>query len=334
MASKTLLRTEKLLKLLSDGKFHSGQSIAEELEVSRTAVWKLVQKIQDWQITVYSVRGRGYQIPGGLALIEKESIEHALATNNKLFKELILLSSIDSTATYLALDWKRNPGRGRVCIAEHQSAGRGRKGRPWISPFGANLYFSIGVELPLGLSALGGLSLAVGICLCQTLNQLTNEPVKIKWPNDLLLDDKKLAGILVEASGDTTDSSFLNIGVGINWDMQREQGKPIDQPWANLKDNLKRKTSRTEILQKLLVDLDKALVDYLEFGFSNLVALWPQLSGMYQKEVSIHLPNRIAHGKEIGVESNGALRVDIDGNVKVFHSGEVSLRKKLWPKED
>ncbi|MCW9018205.1 MAG: biotin--[acetyl-CoA-carboxylase] ligase, partial [Kangiellaceae bacterium] len=240
MANKTLLRTEKLLTLLSDGKFHSGQSIAEELEVSRTAIWKLVQKIQDWQITVYSVRGRGYQIPGGLALIKKTPIEHALAANNKLFKELILLSSIDSTSTYLAQDWRRNPGNGRVCIAEHQSAGRGRKGRPWISPFGANLYFSIGVELPLGLSALGGLSLAVGICLCQTLNQLTNEPVKIKWPNDLLMDDKKLAGILVEASGDTTDSSFLNIGVGINWDMQSEQGKSIDQPWANLKCNLKR----------------------------------------------------------------------------------------------
>ncbi len=325
-ARKTLLNLEKLLKLLSDGQFHSGQAIGEQLGVSRTAVWKLVQRIQQWQVTVYSVRGRGYKIPNGLELLSQPHIENKLK-DNQLFKQVILLSSIDSTSNYLALNWQQNPGIGRVCIAEHQTAGRGRKGRQWISPFGANFYFSIGLELPLGLSALGGLSLLVGMSLCNTLNQFTSDAVKIKWPNDLLMGDKKLAGVLVEASGETNDASFLNIGVGVNWNMQVDQGESIDQPWANLKSQLKVPVSRNDILAKILTNLDADLVDFLQHGFGRLAKAWPLVSAFYQQQVVVHLPNNQCYGKEIGIASNGALRVATDSGEQIFHSGEVSLRK-------
>ena len=333
MSQKTMLRVESLLRRLSDGKFHSGESIAEELAISRTAVWKLIQKIQSWQVEVFSVRGRGYQIPGGLALIDQLALEKKLQLHNQLFKQVIVLTSVDSTADYLAKDWKKQPDIGRVCISEHQTAGRGRKDRPWISPFAANLYFSIGVQLPLGLSALGGLSLAVGISLCRTLNKTTQNKIKIKWPNDLLVIDKvgnkKLAGILVEASGDSNDSSFLNIGVGINWDMQIKQADDIDQPWVNLKSLLgHRQLTRSEILGEILCDLDAALVEYIESGFSEFAKEWQSLSAMYQQEVKLHLPQREIKGVEIGVEANGALKLDTDNGVQVFHSGEVSLRKR------
>ncbi|TQV85528.1 bifunctional biotin--[acetyl-CoA-carboxylase] ligase/biotin operon repressor BirA [Aliikangiella coralliicola] len=328
MSNRTILRTETLLRRLSDGKFHSGESLANELEISRTAVWKLIQKIESWQVEIYSVRGRGYQIPGGLDLLDQPSLQTHIEQNNVLFKKVIVLSSIDSTADFLARDWKKLAGVGRVCIAEHQSAGRGRKGRPWISPFGANLYFSVGVELPLGLSALGGLSLAVGISLCRTLNRFADNQVKIKWPNDLLVDDKKLAGILVEASGDTTDNSFLNIGVGINWNMQLDQGEAIDQPWVNLKDYVPDTLSRNQILESILIELDKALREYLQGGFTKIVDAWPELSAMYRRAVTIHLPKGLVQGKEVGIESNGALRLETENGIQIFHSGEVSLRKR------
>ncbi len=328
MSKKTQLRLEKLLGLLADGKFHSGQSLAEQLEISRTAVWKLIQKIQQWQVTVYSIRGRGYQIPGGLELLDKQVIERALVENNELFKQVISLTSIDSTSSYLSEDWQANPGKGRVCVAEHQTAGRGRKGRQWISPFGANFYFSIGLELPLGLSALGGVSLVVGMSLCDTLNQYVGGKIRIKWPNDLLIGEKKLAGILVEASGETNDVSFLNIGVGVNWSMEAAQGDAIDQPWTNLKSHLTQAISRNEILSSVLVNLDCALQRFLANGFSPLTESWSSQSAFYNREVEIHLPNQTITGKEVGIEPNGALKIETSKGIEIFHSGEVSLRKR------
>lgn len=328
MSSKTTQRIESLLRQLADGKYHSGQALAEKLGISRTAVWKLLQRIQSWQVQIYSVRGRGYQIPGGLALINQDLLIESLGKSNQLIKQVTVLTSIDSTADYLKKDWKQTPGYGRVCIAEHQTAGRGRKGRPWISPFGANLYFSIGLQLPLGLSALGGLSLAVGISLCRTLNRFAGDRIKVKWPNDLLVDNKKLAGILVEASGDNNDSSFLNIGVGINWDMQVNQAEKIDQPWVNLKTIIKdQKLSRNEILIKILSDLDSAMFEYLNTGFTRFAKDWPMVSAMHMQKIILQLPQSQIKGSEVGIEENGALRIETEHGIQVFHSGEISLRK-------
>ncbi|MET1257272.1 bifunctional biotin--[acetyl-CoA-carboxylase] ligase/biotin operon repressor BirA [Aliikangiella maris] len=321
-------RIEKLLRLLADGRFHSGEDLAQQLSVSRTAIWKLIQKIESWQINIFSVRGKGHQISGGLRLLDKDLLTQSLK-NNKYFKQIDVLTSVDSTADYMARQWRLSPGVGRVCVAEHQTAGRGRKGRSWISPFAANLYFSIGVELPLGLSALGGLSLAIGLSMVQTINQLAETPVKIKWPNDLLVNHQKVAGILVEANGESHDTSFLNIGVGINWDMQHQQGEPIDQPWANLKPLLVKSVTRNELLAKLLVDLDETLNIYQQQGFEPFSSLWPALSAVYQQPVHIITPQDTYSGTEAGIESNGALRLETPQGIKIFHSGEVSLRKVL-----
>ena len=328
VVNKTLARTETLLRILADGQFHSGESIAEQLKVSRTAIWKLVQKISSWQVEVYSVRGRGYRIPGGLDLLEQNVINKRLREANTIFQQLDVLTTTDSTANHVAQQWKQFPGVARVCIAEHQTAGRGRKGRAWVSPFAANLYFSIGVELPLGLSALGGISLAVGMSLTDTLNRFAGDRIRIKWPNDLLVENRKLAGILVEASGDSTDSSFLNIGIGINWNMQPKQGQLIDQPWVNLSELVQGQISRNEIVASLLVDLDKTLTDYRQSGFGRFAESWDRLSAMYKQPVVIHRGHDKVEGVEVGIEENGALKLETSQGTQLFHSGEVSLRKR------
>lgn len=333
MSHKNILRTEALIRKLADGRFHSGESMAKLLGVSRTAVWKLIQKIESWQIEIYKVRGRGYKIPGGLDLINQSDLAANLAANNQLFKKVTVLTSIDSTSSFLSREWRKITSVGQVCIAEHQSAGRGRKGRVWVSPFAANLYFSIGVQLPIGLNALGGVSLAVGMALCKALNKMSGGKIKIKWPNDLLVDGKKLAGILVEASGDSSDSSFLNVGVGINWNMQLEQGKTIDQPWINLKDILVKPITRNKVLACVLNEIDKVLFDYQNNGFINIANDWAKLSACYQQPVNVHLPKTVVQGIEQGIESSGALIIKTASGLQAYHSGEVSLRKVSLSKQ-
>jgi BirA family biotin operon repressor/biotin-[acetyl-CoA-carboxylase] ligase len=331
MKAESLKRLQDLIWVMSDGKFHSGQALAEHLGVSRTAIWKLVGKLESWQIPVYAVRGKGYKIPEGLELIDPEILNGNVLDKLSLFSEIEVLPTVDSTSSYLTRTWKDKPGIGRICIAEHQTMGRGRKGRKWVSPFGANLYFSLGLNLPMGLSALGGLSLAIGIGLTKLLNHHSKQKVALKWPNDLLVGQKKMAGILVEASGDSNDKSFLNIGIGVNWNMQLQQSE-IDQPWINLTDVLKDDVDRNQILASILISLDQMLVEYMSKGFDSFRNEWNQQSAYYGQVVELHTRTGKVAGKEIGVDKSGAIILATNEGEKTFYSGEVSLRanrKKL-----
>lgn len=333
-------RINQLLSVLADGEFHSGQHLAEKMGVSRTAVWKLVAKLQSWQIEIYSVKGKGYKIPEGLNLIDKNKLLSLMDNKIVHFPQIDLLTTIDSTSTYISKTWKDNSkagnkqnknsiSLGRVCIAEHQSKGRGRKGNHWVSPFAANLYFSIGIELPVGLSILGGLSLAIGIGLTETINQMTEQKVKLKWPNDLLCDNKKLAGILVEASGDSTDTSFINIGIGINWDMPEKFSKEINQPWINLSDILSTATDKTTLMASLLIALDQTIDQFIRQGFDGFNKKWEKNSAFIGQAVTIKTHSGEVEGIEKGIDKNGAIRVQTNQGEKCFYSGEVSLRRQI-----
>jgi len=326
MKMASIERLQKLVQLLADGQFHSGQVLAEIIGVSRTAIWKLVAKLQAWQIEIFAVRGKGYRIPGGLTLIDSDYLNPQITSKAKLFSIVEVLPTVDSTADYLIRSWTSEPGVGRICVAEHQTDGRGRKGRKWVSPFGANLYFSLGLNLPMGLSALGGLSLAVGIGLTQFLNEHCNEKVSLKWPNDLLVNGHKLAGILVEASGDSNDNSFLNIGIGINWNMLNSHSNGIDQAWINLQALLNSDINRNEILALILLQLDDVLNRYIESGFAGFRREWSSCSAYYGQRIVIHTHKGQISGTEIGIEKSGAIKIQTADGERSFFSGEVSLR--------
>lgn len=322
-----------LLTLLSDGKFHSGQSIAENLAISRSAVWKLMQKLQQWGLNIYSVTGKGYQLAGGLELINQNTLQQFVRQQNCLFQSVKVLLQVDSTARQVEKIYQQQPGVGCLCVAEYQTAGKGRKASNWVSPFAQNFYFSIAVELPFGLSALGGLSLAIAIGFCQALNQLTSQPSKVKWPNDIWLDDKKLAGILLEASGDNSDCSLLNIGIGINWQMQAEKASDIKQPWTNLKPWLKQPMSRNAALMTILQAIDDTLKTYIKKGFAHFHPLWSEYSYLYRKPVCLVKTTgahtrQLVNGIETGIQMTGALEVQTDKGIESFYSGEVSLRSQ------
>ncbi len=325
MKSDSLRRIQKLVYVLADGQFHSGEYLAKHIGVSRTAIWKLVAKLETWQIKVFALRGKGYKIPGGLNLIDSEYLNQKVLAESNLFKHIDVLPTVDSTSSYMTRCWQQTPGDGRICVSEHQTQGRGRKGRKWISPFGANFYFSLGLNLPLGLSALGGLSLAVGIGLTKLLNEYTTEKIRLKWPNDILVDNRKLAGILVEASGDSNDNSFLNIGIGVNWDMPDGQTE-IEQPWANLKSLLSKDIERSKILALMLLEIDRILCIYIEHGFDLFREQWPALSAYYKQPIAILTRSGKVAGKEIGIDKSGAIRIQTEEGERSFFSGEVSLR--------
>lgn len=326
MKAASLARLQALVRLLADGQFHSGESIAKQLGVSRTSIWKLVAKLRDWQIQIHAVRGKGYRIPKGLGLIDSEYLSKQITQKAKLFSKIEVLPTVDSTASYLTRSWQQQPGEGRICVSEHQTEGRGRKGRRWVSPFGANLYFSLGLKLPLGLSALAGLSLAVGIGLTKFLNQHCHQKVSLKWPNDILVDGRKLAGILVEASGDSNDHSFLNIGIGINWDMRLSHHDEIDQPWINLKSLLRTAIDRNEILLLILLQLDQILSTYIDKGFDSFRHDWVEQSAYYGQPIIIHTHTGQISGIEAGIDKSGAIKLKTKEGEKLFFSGEVSLR--------
>ena len=196
-----------LLAILADGAFHSGTALGKQTGRTRTAVWKAIQSLQAHGIDIYSVHGKGYRLNSSVELLEREMIFESLTKAGcKRLQNLEVHYELDSTNarlldvakdTYVTDDHKK----GYACLAERQIAGRGRRGRQWVSPFGGNIYCSLLWRFPMSVSQLGGLSLAMAVAVIRSLNEIGFEAADVKWPNDILVNGRKLAGILLELSG-------------------------------------------------------------------------------------------------------------------------------------
>lgn len=229
----------KLIALLANGEFHSGEQLGETLGMSRAAINKHIQTLRDWGVDVFTVPGKGYSLPEPIQLLNAEQILGQLDGGS-----VAVLPVIDSTNQYL-LDRIGELKSGDACVAEYQQAYRGRRGRKWFSPFGANLYLSMFWRLEQGPAAAIGLSLVIGIVMAEVLRKLGADKVRVKWPNDLYLQDRKLAGILVELTGKTGDAAQIVIGAGINMAMRRVEESVVNQGWITLQEagiNLDRNT--------------------------------------------------------------------------------------------
>ncbi|BBB27801.1 bifunctional biotin--[acetyl-CoA-carboxylase] ligase/biotin operon repressor BirA [Amphritea japonica] len=317
---------EPVLSILADGKFHSGQALGKALGVSRSAIWKQIKVIEESGLEVYSVKGRGYRIPGGLDLLDRELIEEALdpAVSSQL--KHIALNLIIPSTNAMAMDAVYQNGHGSLYLAEQQTAGRGRRGRNWASPFASNLYFSLTWQFNNGAAALEGLSLAVGIALIRGLKQLGVDGVQVKWPNDLLWRGKKLAGVLLEMSGDAAGECFVVIGVGLNVRMPETAAEEIDQPWTDLQQALGVAPSRNTLLAALMNQLVPVLEQFSSEGFMPFKEEWQGANAHRNQEVSLHIGNRREQGVCRGVDRAGALLLEAEGELQAFHGGEVSVR--------
>ena len=316
-----------LIALLADGEFHSGEEVGALLGVSRTAVWKQFKKLENLGLALEAQKGRGYRIVGGLDLLDADKIRAALkggAEGNAASFDIF--STIDSTNRIAAAKAVAGGAHGYFCLAEQQTAGRGRRGRSWLSPFGRNVYLSLVWEFQDGAAALEGLSLAVGVVLVEVLEAFGVSAARLKWPNDVLYDDKKLAGILLEMHGDPAGICQVVIGIGVNLDFGAE-GLEVDQPATDLA-SIVGVVDRNQFIATLLVRLQGGLGDFGLGGFPVFRQRWLQLDAFVDQPVSLHMGDQCLDGLARGVDNSGALQLELAGELKSFSGGELSLRRR------
>ncbi len=309
----------KLVEILADGEFHSGEQLGDTLGMSRAAINKHIQTLKSWGLDIYTVTGKGYSLPAPMQLLDKAAI---LAQLNQPRLEVIPV--IDSTNQYL-LDRMNTLQSGDACIAEYQQAGRGRRGRQWFSPFGANLYMSMYWRLEQGPAAAMGLSLVIGIVMAETLQQLGAQDVRVKWPNDLYLNDRKLAGILVELTGKTGDAAQIVMGAGINLAMRGADTAQINQGWINLQE-AGIAINRNDLAAKLINSLREALPLFERDGLAPFTHRWKALDNFIDRPVKLLIGDREIHGIARGIDKQGGLVLEQDGELKSWVGGEISLR--------
>lgn len=308
-----------LISILADGEFHSGEQLGERLGMSRAAINKHVQTLRDWGVDVFTVPGKGYSLPEPIQLLDQSFI------SGQIKQGLVaVLPVIDSTNQYL-LDRIGTLQSGDACVAEYQQAGRGRRGRKWFSPFGANLYLSMYWRLEQGPAAAIGLSLVIGIVMAEVLRDLGASQVRVKWPNDLYLQDRKLAGILVELTGKTGDAAQIVIGAGINLAMRQVESDVINQGWINLQE-AGIVIDRNTLAARLINELRAALELFEQEGLTPYLSRWEKLDNFINRPVKLIIGDKEIVGISRGIDAQGALLLEQDGATKAWMGGEISLR--------
>lgn len=317
---------QTLLKILSNGQFHSGEALGAHLGVTRSAVWKSLQSMQQQGLTINSVPGRGYKLARPFELLCKDTILRRLDDRSgQLCSGLEIHFEIDSTNRHLMQQARTGLKSGYFCLAEQQQQGRGRRGRDWVSPLGGNIYLSLLWRFAEGPASLSGLSLVVGIAVARTLKALGVTEHGLKWPNDVLWQGKKLAGILLEVAGETTGPCHAVIGIGLNVTMPKEAGTAIEQAWVDVETilpGLGRNRIAAELVHQLLV----VLTQFQQSGLAGFVDEWRSLDHLANEEVVLHLPARKIKGINRGIDELGNLCLEAGGRMSHHGSGEVSLR--------
>ena len=313
-----------LLTLLADGEFHSGEAVGQLLGVSRTAVWKQLQKLSALGLSVDSVRGKGYRLSGGLDLLSIDKITAALSSSvQPLITAIDLQLTVESTNGEAMAKTLKGGASGQICLAEHQYAGRGRRGRRWHSPLGQNIYLSIVWEFTQGASTLEGLSLAVAVCIVRVLKDAGLDAIALKWPNDILVQKRKLGGILLEMQGDPAGHCQVVVGIGLNVNMSK--AVQIDQPWTDLQQHLG-SMSRNQLIAELLNELMPMLNQFTTTGFGQYHSEWQQFDAYANRYVQLQVGTNAIVGRVLGVTNKGALRLLVDGVEQCFYGGEISMR--------
>lgn len=311
-----------LVDVLADGDWHSGEALAADAGITRAALSKRVERLREWQLDVESRQGLGYRLSAPIERLDAAALQAAAAMR------VAVATVIDSTNTQLlTADAADDP---QALLTELQTAGRGRRGRQWISPFGANLYLSIAWSWASWPRDLSALSLAVGVACVEALESFGVDSVRLKWPNDLLVGGRKLGGILIEHRGEAGGACRVIIGIGLNLRMAPAQAAGVTQAWINLDEvcaqNDAAPISRNALAAALLRTLHTHLSRYARDGFDAVAPIWSRL------DASRDAPVRILHGDSHfdgtarGVDPDGALRVETPDGIQRVHAGEVSLR--------
>jgi BirA family transcriptional regulator, biotin operon repressor / biotin---[acetyl-CoA-carboxylase] ligase len=330
--SPTPARRARLLALLATGEFHSGERLAKRLRISRGGIWKLIRTLQAMGVNIESVPRQGYRLPRAVDLLDRNAILAEMSAQaRELVQPLDVLLTVDSTNRYIAEHAANPPGTTHVCVAEIQNAGRGRRGRSWLAPFGSGICMSLGWQFLEAPPTFSALSLAVGVAAVRAFQRLGIEGVGLKWPNDLIWQQRKLGGILIEMRGESAGPAQVIIGMGINMRMPaavritlaEQQAALIADVHEIMRD---RTPPRNALIAVLVEEVTQMLQTFGTKGFEPFAEEWHKLDTLADAPVRVMSGAETTFGRARGVDVDGTLLVDVNGELRRFASGEVSLR--------
>lgn len=322
-------RTWQLLNLLADGEFHSGEFLADQMGMSRASVFNALEKVEDSGVALQRVRGRGYRLARPWHRLERSEVVRHLGKDASQFNIEILTQAASSNTLLLQRAGLEiadgGAPSGSVLAVELQTAGRGRMGRNWHSGVGTALTFSLLWRFDCGLNALSGLSLGVGVAVVRALKSLGVQDVQLKWPNDILTGQGKLAGVLIEAQGDMLGPSTVVIGIGLNYTMPAYLERQIDQPASALEEACAVMPTRNQLLAAALRELARVLQQFARQGFAALRSEWEQCHIYQNRPIQmVTADGQIVSGIARGVSDSGELHLETDQGIRNFNSGEVA----------
>jgi BirA family biotin operon repressor/biotin-[acetyl-CoA-carboxylase] ligase len=323
---------DTLLRALADGEPHSGADLAREFGVTRAAISKAMPKLASWGLEVSAVPGVGYRLARSIDLLDARALRRALAaTISRRVARLEVLWEIDSTNRYLLASPPPPPGELAVCLAEYQSAGRGRRGRRWRAPLGAALCMSAGWQFAAAPRDLAALTLAVGVVARRALAEVAELDVALKWPNDLVLDERKLGGILIELSAEAQGRCHVVTGIGVNVALPPGSLAALsDWPRGAIDLATAKRGApppRARLAAKLIEGLAELFASYEESGFAPYRAEWRAADFLNGRRVKLDDSAAPASGIARGIDGDGALLIETAGGQRRrVISGDVSVR--------
>jgi BirA family biotin operon repressor/biotin-[acetyl-CoA-carboxylase] ligase len=319
-----------LLRLLADGEVHSGESLAAELRQTRAAVWKGVGRLRAIGIEVQALARRGYRLARAVEMLDVGQIRAELDDDRKPhLHNLELLFEVGSTNTRLLSSAPPPPSSADVCIAELQHSGRGRLGRRWIGAFGGGVAMSLGWTCSDVVRTLPALSLGVGVAVSRGLARAGAAGIRLKWPNDIWFEDRKLGGVLIELRAEAGGPAHVVIGVGVNVSLSAEDRREIEASGAvaaAVADACSEHVLRNKVAGAILDELLSMLLQYERFGFAAFRDAWAALDGLYGRAAEVTVGDHKVSGVARGVDADGALLLETQERVQRFVSGEASLR--------
>jgi BirA family biotin operon repressor/biotin-[acetyl-CoA-carboxylase] ligase len=317
---------------LSDGQFHSGEDLAQALGVSRSAVWKAVKSLRDLGATLHAVRNRGYRLAKSSEPLAAERILEKLSEAvRKRVRSLEVAWTVGSTNTELLSRANPPNGTSEVMLAEYQTAGRGRRGRAWLAPPGGAICLSLSWTFRDVPADLGALGLVIGVCELRALHELGVTGAKLKWPNDLLVDERKLGGILIELRAESDGPACVVIGIGLNVALGAPLLAKIAETGIAATDLVTAglaEPSRNAVAGALVDSCVRGLLEFERDGLRPFVENWRDSDALQGKMVDVRgAVGEVTRGLARGVDLHGALLVETaEEGLKKFVSGDVSVR--------
>ena len=321
-----MISNTDLFSILADGRFHSGEELGSRFSISRSAVWKKIKTLRELGVDIHCVKGKGYRVGYPVELLDRGEIMTLLDKDiTSLPGGLEIYTIIGSTNQYL-LDHVDDPAFHRyVTLAEYQTAGRGRRGNRWVSPFAAGITMSMAWHFDVPPEPVAGISLGAGVATVRLLQRLGVRNAGLKWPNDIYMAGRKLGGSLVEIKAESEGPFNAVIGIGINYSFPVIENK-IAQPWIDIAGVLQPLPRRNLVVAGLISEMFRLFNRAEKNGFDDVIEEWRRHDCMQGKEAVLLLPDRKLYGLVLGIDDNGALLMSINGKTEKFNSGEISLK--------